>query len=440
MELFSLTFLFLFLPISLAVYYLTPNKYITLLAISLIYYISNPYSSLLLVAMMVASDYLTGLVIGLNRRKKAAVNILSTINIAKNLLLFILASTQTIPSIVTALGVMVVALTGISYTVDVGKGSCRAEKNFLKFSCYSLFFGRLHFGPFVRYGELRHQIDRVKPSLTYVSQGVVMLSYALGKKIIIADNVTSLYERLKEIPYSNLSVAGIWALVISFGFSLYFTLSAYLDMAQAIGYLFSIKLPISFYYPFTAVSVDEFFARFNISVNEFIRRYVYLPLGAKKGGPLSASINIILVSMLISLWYGITINHLLWGVYLAVFIIIEQWILADILEFIPPFIRRVSTFCITIFSFVFMTGISPEESLFYIKSMFGMGTIPLLDDSSSYFLTANLWVLALCIIFCSSIYAETRHRLSKSHPIFWDIVTVFSSVVVIIISISGMVY
>ncbi len=443
MEFFSLTFIFFFLPLSMAFYYFSPNKYkyVSLLIISLAFYLTLSEANIYILLVMTFTDYIFGLLIGrLSKRKiKKTALFFTVINVIKNLAIFSYFSVILTESGIAVAGVMVVALCGISYSVDIYKKELEAEKNLLLYAVYSLFFGKIFYGPFVRFGEIRYPIKEVHPSLTSISKGAVMLISAVAKKVILADSVRRLYTDLAQISHSNSSVLGIWLLVISFTFSLYFTLSAYFDMAQAIAYLFSFKLPVSFYYPFMSRSVDEFFARFNITINQFVRKYVYMQLGEKSGGFLSASLNIILVSMLISLWYGITPNYLLWGIYLALFIIGEQYLYPFIVKNTPDFISRMMTFCVTIFSFVFITASSIPEAIFYIRSMFNLSDLPATDNITLYLLSANMGTLILCVVLCSSIYSVTAKFMDKHYPTTWQVISSLQSLLLLFLSVVFMV-
>ena len=242
--------------------------------------------------------------------------------------------------------------------------------------------------------------------------------------LLLADGVTALCEEFRAIPTADKTVLSVWMLVVCAVFSAYYTLSGFSDMARGVGAIFGLDLPENFHYPLQAQSVTDFFSRFNISANRFVRKYIYQALGAEDNGPLSTTLNIMLITMLMGLWYGIRLNLLVWGSFLGVFIVLET-LFEEGFQKIPLFFRYVYTFTMVILSFVWYSSFSLSQAGFYLQTMLGLRTVPLLQALSGaayapfvnehclYLLGSNWLLLAACALFCTSGVTSLGHRFQR---------------------------
>ena len=435
MNMFSLTFIFIFLPMALTLYYITPNKFKThiLTVISLIYYVLVSVKGLPYILLSIFFDYFCAIYLSRNHSTYIMRKIAVTADIIKNLvvLLYFSIEFQKI-GYFSLFGIIYTSFMGMGYVIDVYKYEYQADKNIFRFLSIMMFFPSLYFGPLVKYSLIKPQLTKIKPSLSSISKGIILFISGFSKKIIIADTMVKMYENMLSIPFHNLSVLSAWLLMISFAFSLYFTLSAYFDIAKGIGLMFSFELPSGFFYPFQARSLDDFFARFNITVNEYVRNYVYIQLGGKSNGTISAMFNILLVSMLIGVWYGFRLNCLLWGIYFGILIILEQYLYPNFWKNIPIFLQRTITFCATMMSFSIMLGTNIEDTGIYLKTMFGFGEVALYDTYSLYMLTSNFVVLILSFLICTSIWHRISRYLSKKMPVCWEVFSVIFNIGILI--------
>ena len=435
MNLFSLTFLFLFLPLSMVIYYITPNKLKphTLMIISALYVLAADTKSFFILPIWAALDFTAANLVGSKKLNSNAKKIILWIDIIKNLGSIILYSAYyQIHGTRPFLGIIVVSFLGMGYVIDIYKKEYAPDQSIVRYFCFSLFFPSLYFGPLTNYRNIRRQLTRIKPSLTGISKGIILLISAFAKKVIIADTLIKLHTNLLLIPKSEFSVLTAWLLMLSFAFSLYFTLCGYFDAARGIGLMFCIELPQSFYYPFQARSLDDFFARFNISINEYVRKYVYVQLGGKSNGTVSAIFNIFLVSMLIAVWYGLKINCLLWGIYFAILIVMEQYVYKNFWKNMPIFLQRTLTFCATMMSFSIMLGDNLFETWFYLKCMFGFGTLTLFDKHTLYLLSSNFFILTLAILISISLWEKVSRFFQRKATILWELFSVFFNIATLI--------
>ena len=414
MDVFSLPFLFFFLPVTGLVFCLVPRRFrvfVRFVASAFFYAMKSP-AGLGVMAASVGMDYLLARPIFLygkgSRWGKAAV----TAGAVKNILLFIcLSSVSQLDLIEMPLGVTVYCFTSLGYLVDLYNGETDPITSGYDYGVFCCFFGKLYVGPIVSANQFRGQLQRLRPSLSLMGQGFVWLCHGLAKKVILADGVLALGEEFKNIPYQEKTVTAVWLLVICYLFSTYYTLSGFSDMARGVGALFGMELPENFHYPLQADSVTDFFSRFNISANRFVRKYVYGALSAEDNGPLSTTLNILLITILMGLWYGVNINYLTWGGVLGIFIVLETLYGEKFFQPLPPFFRRLYTFVAVVFSFAIYSSDSISQALFYLKTMVGLGTSRLWDNQVLYLLTSNWLLLALCAVFCSGFISRQGKRL-----------------------------
>lgn len=430
MHLYSLSFLFVLLPLSALVYYLVRPRYrvLTLFVISLYFVAALSAWGLVIMLANVSLDYLMSGVVAAGRGNPRA-RLALFFCAAKNILLFVvLSSVSQLEYIPMPLGVIVYGFTSIGYLADLYQGEIQPAPSFYEFGLFCCFFGKLYVGPIVSYRQFSDQLRAFRPSMSKISRGVVWLLHGLGKKVLLADNAFLLLEQLRAIPTPDKTVVSVWVLVLCAVFHAYYTLSGFSDMARGVGAIFGLDLPENFHYPLQSGSVTDFFSRFNMSANRFVRKYVYRALGAEDNGALSTTLNIMLITMLMGLWYGIRLGLLVWGVFLGIFIVVETLFEEQLFQKIHPFFRHVYTFVLVIISFAFYCSLSLSQAGFYLQTMVGLRTIPLfqglvggppaalINDACRYLLGSNWLLLVACGLFCTSGVSYLGHRMAQRFP------------------------
>ena len=214
----------------------------------------------------------------------------------------------------------------------------------------------------------------------------------------------------------EVTILGTWLHVLCYIFYIYFTLSGYSDMARGTGAVFGLDLPENFHHPLQSYSVADFFGRFNISANRFVRKYVYQALGAEDNGPLSTSVNILLITMLMGLWYGINLNYLVWGAFLGLFIIFEVLYIERHVEKIPPYLCRMYTFIAILISFCWYCGDSLAASAASLRVMLGLGGAAAANQSCLYLLQTHWLLLAASVFLCSGAVSPLLARFTRRWP------------------------
>lgn len=430
MHLYSLGFLFVLLPLSVLLYYGVRPRYrvLTLFVISLYFVAALSPWGLVIMLSNVTLDYLLSRTVARGRGDRRA-RLALFFCAAKNILLFVvLSSVSQLEYIPMPPGVIVYGFTSLGYLADLYQGETQPAQSFYEFGLFCCFFGKLYVGPIVSYQQFSSQLRDFRPSMTKISRGVVWLLHGLGKKVLLADNAALLLEQLRAIPTPDKTVVSVWMLVVCAVFHAYYTLSGFSDMARGVGSIFGLDLPENFHYPLQAGSVTDFFSRFNISANRFVRKYVYRALGAEDNGPLSTTLNIMLITMLMGLWYGIRLNLLVWGAFLGLFIVLETLFEERFFQKIHPFFRHVYTFAMVIISFAWYCSLSLSQAGFYLQTMVGLRTIPLfqgltggtaaalINDHCRYLLGSNWLLLAACGLLCTSGVSYLGHRVQQRFP------------------------
>ena len=432
MHIYSLGFLLVFLPLSALIYYAVPQRYrvFVLFLCSLYFYGAISPVGLLIMMASVGMDYYLAKPLFLWGKGDRRALCLLLFAAAKNILLFVvLSSMSQLQDTEMPIGVVVYAFTSLGYLVDLYSGEADLAANPYEYGLFCCFFGKIYVGPILSYSSFSRQLREFRPSLTRIGAGVVFLLHGLAKKVILADSLGVLMEQLKAIPYLDKTVLSVWMLVICSIFQIYYTLSGFSDMARGIGGIFGLDLPENFHYPLQSESVTDFFSRFNISANRFVRKYVYGALGAEDNGRLATTLNIMLITMLMGLWYGIRLNYLIWGASLGVFIVLETIWGDRFFAKLPAAARRLYTLVVIIVSFAWYSSLSISQGSFYLQTMFGLRTADLLrnlggnstyamvwSSESLYLLMSNWLLLAASALFCTSLVHRNAQRLQHRFP------------------------
>lgn len=367
---------------------------------------------------------------------------------AKNILLFVAFSSLSQLGITRLpVGVGVYAFTSLGYLIDLYNGEAELALSPYEYGLFCCFFGKIYVGPIVSYNSFIGQLQKPRLlSFSRMSNSFSLVIHGLAKKIILADGTLALARQLQAITYEEKTVFSVWLLLICYIFATYFILSGYSDMARGTGGLLGLELPENFHYPLQADSVTDFFSRFNISANRFVRKYVYGALEAEDTGPLATSLNIILITLLMGLWYGISINFLVWGGWLGLIIVIETVFCESLLLRLPTLIRRLYSFVIVVLSFVWFSSQSLNQAFFYLQTMlgldrpaYGLGVPSLAEEQSLYLASSNWLLLLLCVLFCTSLSSSTARRLGHYLPKSTRVVTTLCNLLLLGIVLAFMV-
>ena len=352
MSLVSISFLFFLLPAALVCFYAVPAgknalRGAVLLALSLLFVFLVQPKALAAALLTCAVCYACGA--GISRAKTQAARrawCVSGIVLCVGALCFykyaaLLASvfgvTITLPG--APAGVSFFTFLAVSYLVDVARGACAAEQNPAKLALYFTAFPKFLQGPLTRYGALRDALFPARPGWNDAAQGAERICIGLGKKLLLATAAQGAAERLLD--GSAVSCPAAWLGAACYALQIYFDFSGYTDMAIGLGALFGLNLPENFNDPYCARSITDFWRRWHITLSQWFRDYIYIPLGGSRRGKPRQILNLLIVWGLTGLWHGASWSFALWGLYFAVLLIVEKLVLARILNRLPAFFRHI---------------------------------------------------------------------------------------------------
>ena len=350
----SIFFLFVFLPITLFLYYVVPWKFknFMLLLCSLIFYAWGEPVYVFLMLFSIVFNYLSGIEIDGYRQNEntkmlrysfwftvivnlAILGFFKYYGFLVNNLNAILPFEIPYRELSLPIGISFYTFQTLSYIIDVYKGVVPVQKNFVSFGAYVTMFPQLIAGPIVRYTDVDAQLSKRTHSLYKFGQGVSWFLRGLGKKVLLANNIGMTYDAIAAILPAERSVLTAWIGCIAYAMQIYFDFGGYSDMAIGLGKMFGFEFIKNFDYPYISKSVTEFWRRWHISLGTWFREYVYIPLGGNRVSKGKHIRNILIVWMLTGFWHGAAWNFMLWGLYYGLLLLAEKLFLAPKLEKLP---------------------------------------------------------------------------------------------------------
>ena len=421
----SIPFLYYFLPLVLAVYFLTPARFrnAVLLLASLIFYAWGEPKYVLLMLASILSGYGFGLLQERYRGQKGA-KLFCGLSVAVSLSFllyfkyadfflenFNAATGLGVPLLRIALpiGISFYTFQIISYTVDVYRGE-PAQKNLIHLAAYVAMFPQLIAGPIVRYSDIAQQLEHRSHSTALAAEGVRRFLIGLGKKILIANQLGELCSVFRAS--DEKSVLFYWLYAVAFALHIYFDFSGYSDMAIGLGKVFGFHFLENFNYPYISASITEFWRRWHMSLGTWFRDYVYIPLGGNRVGRARQLLNILVVWMLTGFWHGAAWNFVVWGLMFAVLLIMEKLWLLKPLSKCRPLAHLYVVFFVVI-SIVIFNAENMGQALSDIGGLFGAGGIPLVSAEAVYCLRSFALVLILAVLGATPILRNGLVRLSQ---------------------------
>jgi alginate O-acetyltransferase complex protein AlgI len=308
------------------------------------------------------------------------------------------------PHIPLPIGISFYTFQTMSYTIDVYRGDVKAQKNLADLMVYVTLFPQLIAGPIVRYKTVAEEIVCRSTSVGRFSYGVKRFAVGLGKKVLLANNIGMLWEKISGLDSGSLTVLTAWLGAIAYGFQIYFDFSGYSDMAIGLGEMLGFSFLENFNYPFISGSITEFWRRWHMSLGTWFKDYVYIPLGGSRKGRARNYINLVIVWFLTGLWHGASWNFVIWGLYFGAIICIEKAFLLKWWDRVWKPVRHVYVIALLCVSWVIFGFVDLAKLISYLKVMFGAGHAALFNSLTLGFL-AGYGVLLLLVILCSTPFA-----------------------------------
>lgn len=421
----SLFFIFIYLPIVLGIYYICPlkSRNLFLLIANLIFYGFGEPIYILIMIFSIIVDYTHGILVEKFRHKeklaKYIVGQSIVINLGvlvffKYLDFFIIGLRAVFPfmesiqplGLSLPIGISFYTFQTMSYTIDIYRQDAKAQRSMVDFGVYVTLFPQLIAGPIVKYKDIASQLGYRVHSVEQFASGVRVFTWGLFKKVMLANNIGMLWDVYKGQVPGELSVIGAWLGVIAFGLQIYFDFSGYSDMARGLGRMLGFEFMENFNYPYISRSVTEFWRRWHISLGTWFREYLYFPLGGNRKHPYR---NILIVWFATGLWHGAEVNFILWGLYFGLLMLIEKKYILGVLKKVPSIFAHIYTLIAISISWAFFAieG-SGVQSLAYVKNMFGLHGVEIIDSQTMYYLYNYRLVLALCIICATPVLQKIK--------------------------------
>lgn len=264
----------------------------------------------------------------------------------------------------------------LSYLFDIYYGKAHAQKSILDLGLYIALFPQLIAGPIVRYNDIKEQILYRKECLDDFSEGMIRFIYGLGKKVLIANYLAQIADNIFDAGVP-MSAATAWLGAVAYTLQIYFDFSGYSDMAIGLGRMFGFRFVENFNYPYIANSITDFWRRWHISLSTWFRDYVYIPLGGNRVSFRRWILNLAIVWALTGVWHGANWTFLLWGLYYFLLLFLEKK--SNLLSFLGRG-AYVYTICAVILGWTMFRSNSVTEGVTYIGMMFGIGSTAVVDD------------------------------------------------------------
>ena len=413
----SISFLYYFLPAVLILYFCVPfqfKNFVLLLASLVFYFYGEPVYTLLMLAATLSS-YIHGLLIDRFRGQvwgkvflwSSVITSVAVLGLFKYSDFFIeninaIANTSiAYLGLSLPIGISFYTFQALSYTIDVYRGQAQVQKSFIRLATYVALFPQLIAGPIVRYTTVEKELERRTHSWENAAYGINRFLIGLAKKVLLADTLGALARTMHAS--QELSVAGYWLYAIGVTLQLYFDFSGYSDMAIGLGRIFGFHFPENFNYPLISKSVAEFWRRWHMSLGTWFRDYVYIPLGGNRVSVPRWFFNTLAVWFLTGFWHGANWTFIFWGLYFAVFLILEKFWLNKFFAKLPKVFSHIYVVIAILVSFVLFSADGIGAACADIGGLFGLAGVPLWTGETGYYLGSYAVVLAVAILGATPI-------------------------------------
>ncbi len=448
----STTFLFLFLPAVLILYYnpIIKNlafKNAVLIISSLLFYGWGEPVFVFLMLFSIFLNWIFGLGVAKFKQKSIGkAKLCVALSVIMNLglmfvfkyLTFTLENINSLFStnldtldIALPIGISFFTFQAMSYVIDVYRGNGAVQKNPFNVALYISFFPQLIAGPIVRYQTIAEQINFRKENFDDFSNGVYRFMLGFCKKVLIANNVASVADEI--FGTDEMSVATAWIGAIAYTLQIFFDFAGYSEMAIGLGKMFGFHFLENFDYPYISKSVSEFWRRWHMSLGTWFRDYVYFPLGGSRVKKKSRLIfNLFVVWLLTGIWHGANWTFVVWGLLYFVLLAFEK--VTKFPEKIN-FFGHIYTLLFVIIGWVLFRSESIASALTYLKTMFFISGAEMFDESTLFFLDNYKFYLIAGILTSFPILPKLREKITKGKKVY-ETVAAIALLVTFIISLT----
>ena len=330
-----------------------------------------------------------------------------------------------IPEIRLPIGISFYIFQSISYLVDVYRKEAQPQQKFYNLLLYISMFPQLIAGPIVRYNTIAKEINQRSATLDDISEGIFRFLIGLGKKVIIANQLGSISDQLLGDSLGS-TTAGAWVGLLAFSLQIYFDFSGYSDMAIGMGRCMGFHFNENFNHPYTCTSVTDFWRKWHISLGQFFRDYVYIPMGGNRN---HQWLNIFCVWFLTGMWHGASWNFILWGLYFGIILVIEKLWLLKPMQKLPALGHVYSLLAVYVGWGIFYFDDFGTMQTFFKTFFHGMGEWSGFDVKQA--ITGNLWLWIAALTLCLPVRTYAENRIKKPN-IKYAIRTALSLVILLL--------
>ncbi len=425
----SSVFFMAFLPITLILYFLIPQRHLKLrnlwlLLASLVFYAWGEPKYIAVMAFSILFNYIMGLAIEAKHRAKPMLIACVCGNLAIlgffKYTDFVLESVNglfggeiSLLNIALPIGISFYTFQTMSYIIDVYWGRVSAQRDFIAFAAYVTLFPQLIAGPIVRYSDVATMLVGRTSTAEQLAEGIRRFIIGFGKKVLLANQVYVIWKEIISMDMEQMSTATAWLGALAFTFQIYFDFSGYSDMAIGLGKIFGFDYLENFNYPYISRSITEFWRRWHMSLSSWFKEYVYIPLGGNRKGLPRQLLNIAIVWALTGLWHGASWNFVAWGMYFGIILIIEKLFLLKALQRCPTAIGHIYSLILIILGWVIFALTDFSQMSAYIANMFG-GARLLIDSDFKYLAGSRLWLLVICAVGSTPLIKQLSAKISQA--------------------------
>lgn len=426
MHITTLSFVYLFLPVSILAFYAAPKstKLPVLAAISGAFYFLLQPRDFLVFGSNVLVDFALLQLAGSIRQERPdsyrRVLALCGAKAAAILVYLLWARSGQLP-----LGLFIYTFTLLGYLYDLLESGQPPESSFVCYSLLTTFFGKAYVGPIVRSEQFLPALKQLRPSLTSISRGLVTFILGLSKKVILADGLLELHQQLRMASLDGYTGTVGWALALSLALGMFFGISAYGDMAKGLCAVFSIPIPRTTYFPYQAKSLEECISRLNMPLYDTVIRLSTAELRSTQAHwrklNLRELLPVCLAILSVALWLQWSSTFLLWGLFICVLVCCERLAYYRFLRYFPKVMHRFFTFFIILMSFVPLSIGNLHEGVRVMGYMIGLGEMSAPSNQILYLLSNYYLLLLVGLLLSTSLldnlsrYAANRFpRLTES--------------------------
>ncbi len=435
----TVLFLFRFLPITLALYFIAPAKLknAVLFLCSLVFYSWGEIKLFPVMVVLILVNYTAGVFMDKfqSNNKVRLIALIASIAVSVGMLIYfkytdffienlnsIFGLSISTLRLTLPLGISFYTFQTMSYSIDVYRKNVKTEYNIINFGAYVVMFPQLIAGPIVKYRDVAERLHVLKDRVTFkrIDEGISLFIFGLAKKVLLADGISALWYEVTGQYSGNIWQAGVgienassglvWLGIIAYTLQIYFDFSGYSMMGIGMGKMLGFDFPDNFNLPYTAKSITDFWRRWHMTLSGWFREYVYIPLGGNRKGLKRQIFNLAVVWLLTGFWHGANWNFVLWGVYYFILLMIEKAFLLKHLEN-GKFWPHIYTLFIVVIGWAFFVGSDAGVTL---PSLFGKLFGFSGGVSALYFLRNYALLLIVSIMCCSKlpqmIYDKIKHK------------------------------